>query len=159
MSTSPANAFVALGADLGDRAANLQMRGRESWCDRWSGGSGGFVVSGKPGGWWACGFACISQCGGAHFAHNAGAARIALRRLLEIEKNLGRQRGKWGPRVIDLDLLIVEDQVVCSEDLIVPHPRLHERYFVLKPLAEIAPGLVVPGMDQTVDFEALNGQS
>jgi 2-amino-4-hydroxy-6-hydroxymethyldihydropteridine diphosphokinase len=67
--------------------------------------------------------------------------------LLEIERALGRTREgpRFGPRTIDLDLLLYGDEVVEEPGLALPHPRLHERRFVLEPLAEVAPGLVVPG--------------
>jgi hypothetical protein len=60
---------------------------------------------------------------------------------------LGRVRDgrRWGPRTIDLDLLVYGDAVVDEPGLAVPHPRLHERAFVLEPLAELAPSLFVPG--------------
>jgi 3-oxoacyl-[acyl-carrier protein] reductase len=65
--------------------------------------------------------------------------------LLAIEQQLGRVRQERdGPRTIDLDLLLYGDLVLADERLIVPHPRLHERLFVLQPLAQIAPGLVHP---------------
>jgi 2-amino-4-hydroxy-6-hydroxymethyldihydropteridine diphosphokinase len=70
----------------------------------------------------------------------------ALLRVLQgIERELGRQRLiHWGPRVIDLDVLLYGDAVLNSPELIVPHPRLYERSFVLSPLAEIAPDHVHP---------------
>ncbi len=73
--------------------------------------------------------------------------RALLDRLLEIERNLGRRRDgpPKGPRTIDLDLLVYGDEVVEEPGLRVPHPRLHERRFALEPLAELDPGLVVPG--------------
>ena len=74
-----------------------------------------------------------------------------LRECLRIERLCGRERlERWGPRTLDLDILAYEDRVVCSAGLIIPHPRLHERAFVLLPLAEIAPDLVVPGGAATV---------
>ena len=73
-------------------------------------------------------------------------ARQLLWNLHLIEKRLGRVRTqRWGPRTIDLDLLLYGDEVIDEPELHVPHPRLHERSFVLEPLAELAPGLVVPG--------------
>src|SRR5207253_8220105 len=58
--------------------------------------------------------------------------------LLSIERKLGRERGeRWGPRSIDLDLLLYGDQTIETTELIVPHPRMHERRFVLAPAAEI----------------------
>ena len=74
-------------------------------------------------------------------------ARDLLALLLEIERRLGRTREgpRFGPRTIDLDLLLHGDAVIDEPGLTVPHPRMHERRFVLEPLAELAPGLVVPG--------------
>ena len=73
-------------------------------------------------------------------------ARELLEVVLEIERSLGRVRGeRWGPRVIDLDLLVFGDEVVDEPGLHVPHPRLHERRFALEPLVELDPELEVPG--------------
>ena len=73
--------------------------------------------------------------------------RRLLDRLLEVERTLGRMRdgARFGPRTIDLDLLLYGSEMVAEPGLTVPHPRLHERRFVLEPLAELEPGLVVPG--------------
>jgi 2-amino-4-hydroxy-6-hydroxymethyldihydropteridine diphosphokinase len=73
--------------------------------------------------------------------------RAFLDRLLGIERDLGRLRlgPRWGPRTIDLDLLLHGDAVVDEPGLTVPHPRLHERLFVLEPLAELDPALEIPG--------------
>jgi 2-amino-4-hydroxy-6-hydroxymethyldihydropteridine diphosphokinase len=68
-----------------------------------------------------------------------------LRRLKEIEKALGREdRGRWGPREIDLDLLLYGDLVMEEDGLVLPHPELHRRRFVLEPLCELAPELIHP---------------
>jgi 2-amino-4-hydroxy-6-hydroxymethyldihydropteridine diphosphokinase len=74
-------------------------------------------------------------------------ARELLELLLAVEQRFGRVRapGEHGPRTLDLDLLLYGDEVIEEPGLTVPHPRLHERRFVLEPLAELAPGLVVPG--------------
>jgi 2-amino-4-hydroxy-6-hydroxymethyldihydropteridine diphosphokinase len=74
-------------------------------------------------------------------------ARALLDRLLEIEQRFGRVRipGEHGPRTLDLDLLLYGDEAIDEPGLTVPHPRLHQRRFVLEPLAELAPGLLVPG--------------
>jgi 2-amino-4-hydroxy-6-hydroxymethyldihydropteridine diphosphokinase len=69
-----------------------------------------------------------------------------LKALLAIESRLGRVRDiHWGPRTIDLDLIIVDDEKIDSPDLVLPHPRAHERRFVLEPWAEIDPDAVLPG--------------
>lgn len=69
-----------------------------------------------------------------------------LARCLEVEQQLGRTRSeKWGPRVIDLDVLVYRDIVMATPALVLPHPHITERAFVLRPLADIAPDLVVKG--------------
>jgi 2-amino-4-hydroxy-6-hydroxymethyldihydropteridine diphosphokinase len=75
------------------------------------------------------------------------AARELLDLLLALEQRFGRVRvpGERGPRTLDLDLLLYGREEIDEPGLSVPHPRLHERRFVLEPLAELAPGLVVPG--------------
>jgi 2-amino-4-hydroxy-6-hydroxymethyldihydropteridine diphosphokinase len=76
------------------------------------------------------------------------AARELLGRLLDIERRLGRVRGdgpRFGPRTIDLDLLLYGKETIDEPGLQVPHPRLAERRFALEPLAELDPGLEVPG--------------
>ncbi|MDX6466827.1 MAG: 2-amino-4-hydroxy-6-hydroxymethyldihydropteridine diphosphokinase [Gaiellaceae bacterium] len=75
-------------------------------------------------------------------------ARELLSLLLEVERRFGRSREgvpAQGPRTLDLDLLLYGDLVLAEPGLQVPHPRLHERAFVLEPLAELAPGLEIPG--------------
>ncbi len=73
-------------------------------------------------------------------------ARELLERLLAVERELGRERvgPRYGPRTIDLDLLLYGDAEIVEPGLVVPHPRLAERAFVLEPLAELAPDLVLP---------------
>jgi 2-amino-4-hydroxy-6-hydroxymethyldihydropteridine diphosphokinase len=71
-------------------------------------------------------------------------ARSLLERCIAVEERLGRVRGvKWGPRIIDLDVLIYDDAVINSPDLIVPHPHIAARAFVLVPLADIAPSVKI----------------
>ena len=73
-------------------------------------------------------------------------ARELLESLLMIERGLGRERGlRWGPRTIDLDLLLFGGESLDEPGLTIPHPRLHERRFVLEPLADLDPELEVPG--------------
>jgi 2-amino-4-hydroxy-6-hydroxymethyldihydropteridine diphosphokinase len=77
--------------------------------------------------------------------------RRLLKILKQIEEELGREETyRWGPRTIDLDILFYDDLVLDTPDLTVPHPLLHEREFVLLPLAEIAPDKVHPVMKKTV---------
>jgi 2-amino-4-hydroxy-6-hydroxymethyldihydropteridine diphosphokinase len=83
--------------------------------------------------------------------------RELLDALLEVERELGRVRGegpRFGPRPIDLDLLLHGDLVLDEPGLVVPHPRLHERLFALEPLAELDPALVVPGRGAVEDLRA-----
>lgn len=73
--------------------------------------------------------------------------RELLSALQKIERSLGRapSERRWGPRVIDLDLLLAGKTVMLSDELTLPHPRMHERAFVLLPLAELEPELDIPG--------------
>ena len=96
----------------------------------------------------------------------ANQAQTLLSELLEIERNMGRKRAMpYGPRVIDIDLLLFGDLVITQSkedskdkdrsiadrcDIIVPHPRLHLRRFVLQPLCEIAPNLIHPVLRKTI---------
>ena len=71
--------------------------------------------------------------------------------LLNIEKELKRERIiKWGPRTIDLDVLLYDDIVTSNEEIIIPHPRMHERTFVLKPLSDIAPFVLHPILNKRI---------
>jgi 2-amino-4-hydroxy-6-hydroxymethyldihydropteridine diphosphokinase len=80
--------------------------------------------------------------------------RDLLERLLEVERRLGRTREgpRYGPRTIDLDLLVFGDREVAEPGLTVPHPRLAERAFALEPLAELAPELDIPGRGRVSDL-------
>ena len=82
------------------------------------------------------------------------APRELLDRMLAAERELGRRRDgpRFGPRTIDLDLLLYGDEEIDEPGLIVPHPRLAERRFVLEPLHELDPGLVVPGRGRVSDL-------
>ena len=76
------------------------------------------------------------------------APRDLLARMQSIDRRLGRDHAaemRWGPRPVDLDLLAYDDVILNEPDLTLPHPRLHERAFVLVPLAELAPDFHVPG--------------
>lgn len=80
----------------------------------------------------------------------SGSAVDLLEGLLAVEAKLGRVRQeKWGPRVLDLDLLLFGNKIIELSQLKVPHPEMHRRAFVLIPLAELAPDLVIPGIAKT----------
>lgn len=74
-----------------------------------------------------------------------------LERLQAIERRLGRRPSpqRWAPRPIDLDILLYDDRIVQEPDLCVPHPRMHERRFVLEPLCQLAPDIVHPILQKT----------
>jgi len=143
-----ADAYVGLGSNLGDRAALLAEALR-----RLKTSEGVELVAVSP-------FADTEPVGGPpgqpRFLNAVAHLRVRLSpealldRLLGVEEALGRLRAeRWGPRTIDLDLLLYDDVVRRGERLTLPHPRMHERRFVLEPLAAIAPGVVHPVLGRT----------
>ena len=89
------------------------------------------------------------------------AAVELLRRLQSLERRLGRVPSpRFGPRAIDIDILYYGDEIIDRPELQVPHPRLHERLFVLRPLSEIAPDFRHPQIEKTTRemIEALNSR-
>ena len=81
--------------------------------------------------------------------------RELLDALLAVEREHGRERReRWGPRTIDLDLLLYGDETIDEPGLTVPHPRLHERRFALEPLLDLDPELAIPGRGRVVDVLA-----
>ncbi len=71
--------------------------------------------------------------------------------IQETENTLGRERGiEWGPRTIDIDILLYEDEIISDDKLQIPHPLLHERLFILQPLAEIAPEAIHSTLEKTI---------
>ncbi|HSX61212.1 MAG TPA: 2-amino-4-hydroxy-6-hydroxymethyldihydropteridine diphosphokinase [Tahibacter sp.] len=82
--------------------------------------------------------------------------RALLDELLRIERDAGRVRdgARWGPRALDLDILLYGEDIICAAALRVPHPYLAQRAFVLAPLAEIASECVVPGQGRVADLLA-----
>jgi 2-amino-4-hydroxy-6-hydroxymethyldihydropteridine diphosphokinase len=75
-------------------------------------------------------------------------AETLLHQCLQVEKDLGREREfRWGPRIIDLDILLYNQENIETEKLIVPHPRMHERAFVLVPLAELSQTIKHPKLE------------
>ena len=83
-------------------------------------------------------------------------AHALLAALLQLEREAGRVRDgqRWGPRALDLDILLYGDDIICATGLSVPHPHLAQRAFVLLPLAEIAAARMVPGMRSVADLLA-----
>lgn len=83
--------------------------------------------------------------------NTALAAKKVLEKIFSIEHKMGRVRAqKWAQRIIDIDILFYNHEVINEKDLIVPHPFIHERRFTLVPLVEIAPGLVHPVLKRTM---------
>jgi 2-amino-4-hydroxy-6-hydroxymethyldihydropteridine diphosphokinase len=147
--STPINAYIGIGSNLGDRQKNIR-----SAVDRLKHTQGIHVLS-------VSSMLENPAVGGPPDSppfFNAAAkiettlgSHALLHQLLEIEKGLGRDRRvKWEPRLIDLDLLLYGDQIVSSQELVVPHPLMHERAFVLRPLAEIAPDAVHPTLQMTI---------
>lgn len=145
----PTKAYVGIGSNLGDRAGNLLLAVR------------GMTHAAMP-------VICLSSIYEtapvsdvaqppflnmvAEIGNHLPTPQQMMARLLRIEFALGRTREiKDGPRTIDLDLLFYGDMESDTEFLRLPHPRLHERRFVLEPLAEIAPRLVHPVLDRSVE--------
>jgi 2-amino-4-hydroxy-6-hydroxymethyldihydropteridine diphosphokinase len=138
-------AYVGLGANLGDREATI----REALAE----------LSAAP----ALQVVAVSALretdpvgyldqppflNGAAALETALTPQELLTLLLDVERRLGRVRGdgpRFGPRTLDLDLLLYGAERLVEPDLVLPHPRLHERAFVLEPLAELDPWLEVPG--------------
>jgi 2-amino-4-hydroxy-6-hydroxymethyldihydropteridine diphosphokinase len=143
-SGSPARAFIGLGSNLGDRETTLGAA-----LGRLAAQDGIDVVAVST-------FRETDPVGNVdqpRFINAAAELRTILgpvqllERLLEVERGLGRDRsreGRWGPRTLDLDLLLYGDETIEEPGLTVPHPRLAERAFVLEPLLELDPGLSLP---------------
>ncbi len=144
---NPPPVFLGLGSNLGDREgaieAALRTLAERGFSTRLR--SSNWLtepVGGPPQGWFV-----NAVAGG----DTALAPRDLLQACLDTERTLGRVRGERnGPRTIDVDLLFFGDETISEPGLVVPHPRLAERRFVLAPLAEIAPHLVHPVLGQTV---------
>lgn len=142
-------AYIALGSNLGDRRANL-LAGLERL------GQHPGIHVGK-----VSTFHETTPVGGpagqAPYLNAVAKIQTALEPrallsvLLDVERSLGRVRGERNlPRTLDLDLLLYDQLLLRDKNLTLPHPRLHERWFVLAPLAEIAPDLVHPSLGQTM---------
>ena len=140
-------AFIGIGSNLGDRRNNCveaverlkELRECEFIrCSRWYLTS---PIGVEDQEWFVNGVACL----GAEVS-----ARDLLGKLLSIEALMGRVRAeKWGPRVIDLDLLLYGMDIVNEADLTIPHPHMPLRRFVLAPLAEVDPDVIHPVLAKT----------
>ena len=140
-------AYVALGSNLGDRAGNLLLAVRGMM-------EAAMVVTRVSSIYETQPVSEVEQPPFLNMVVEVGnplpAPEQVMARLLRIEYALGRIRDlKDGPRTIDLDLLLYGDLKSNTEFLKLPHPRLHERRFVLEPLAEIAPHLTLPTLKTT----------
>ncbi len=144
-------AYVGLGANLGAREETIrraiELLGREDEVDVVAVSR---VRETDPVG-------VIDQprfLNGAVVVDTALAPRDLLDVLLRIERQLGRVRDgtRWGPRTIDLDLLVYGDEEIDQPGLTIPHPRLGERRFALEPLAEVDPELVIPGLGRVSEL-------
>ena len=142
-------AFLSLGTNLGDRLANLQTALRllcsydEIIVEKLSS-----IYETDPVGY-------TDQPAFLNMVIQVSTSLSAeglLELCLSIEQDLGRMREfKWGSRIIDLDILLYNQDNIKSEKLIVPHPRMHERAFVLVPLIEIAPDICSPESDMPLE--------
>lgn len=140
---APARAFIAFGANLGDPRSSYEHACAalaalpDTTLERRSSlyRSAPIGVEGQP-----------DYVNGVIELRTRIAPAALLARLLEIEREAGRVRdGHCAPRTLDLDLLLYDQRVIREPDLEVPHPRMHQRAFVLLPLAEIAPDAAIPG--------------
>ncbi len=143
--------FIGIGSNVGDRQGYMDLARRElSQLPRTRLVRFSSIIETAPVG-------PVAQ--GAFF--NAAAeletsldAFALLDALAAIEVKAGREpraaRVKWGPRTLDLDILLFGEQVISHDELVVPHPLLHERGFVLKPLAELDPDIVHPLLEMRI---------
>jgi len=148
-----ARAYVGLGANLGDREATIR-RAVELLAEQ-----DGIEVQAVSNLRETDPVGLENQpmfLNGAAALETTVAPRALLETLLRVERELGRVRDgvRFGPRPIDLDLLLYGDEVVDEPGLTIPHPRLHERAFALEPLAELDPTLAIPGHGRVSDVLA-----
>lgn len=142
-------AYIALGSNLGDRRENLRTALKElDSLPTIDIGRVSSVYETAP----------VGMTEQPKFLNMAAeistslSAHELLEAMLQVENQMGRERTvRWGPRVIDLDLLVYGSSQIDMPGLIVPHPRLQERAFVLRPLMEIAPNLILPGDGESVE--------
>lgn len=145
-STMPSRAHLSLGSNVGDRAAQLRSAlARLETSGRVVAVSSFYEtepveLTQQP--WFL-------NCAAA--LETSQTPQQLMASILRIEQAMGRQRlQKKGPRTIDIDILLFDDAVVNSPEVTVPHPALHQRRFVLEPLAEIAPDVLHPVLNKTI---------
>lgn len=145
--SADADAVVALGSNIGDKVANITRavellaqdgniditaRSRDYRTPPWGNTDQDWFVN-----------ACVA-------VKTSLGPHALLKRCLEVETQMGRERNeKWGPRVIDLDVLVYGDVTLADDDLTLPHPHITKRAFVLAPLADVSPQTEIDG--KTVD--------
>ncbi len=149
------NVFISIGSNLGKRVSNIRrsieglgktpleisVAGKSSFYETepWGNQKQGLFIN------------CVVEI------KTILSPQALLARLKEIEAFLGRTTNeRWGPRTIDLDIIFFGRSVVNEKDLMIPHPELHKRAFVLKPLSELCPGFIHPLLGLSVE-ELLNG--
>ncbi len=146
-------AYLLIGGNLGDRAAYLQLAVKhiEALCGKITSSSSIYET------------AAWGNTNQPAFYNQAiqlmtpMAPEDLLEQLLAIELEMGRVRSqKYGPRTIDLDILLIDDKVLDTPNLTIPHPQLQHRRFALLPLTEIAPSLHHPVLDKTVSELLVN---
>jgi len=142
-------AYIALGSNLGDRRASIEgavqrLRSAPGVISvRLSSLHETQAVGGPPGQG-----PYLNAAARIETSHEPEAL---LELLLAVERELGRvRRERWGPRIIDLDLLLFDDRMIDTPGLTVPHPRMHERRFVLEPLAEIGGAVIDPRSGRSI---------
>lgn len=140
-------AYLGLGSNMGDRAANLRNAVRLLSEESVTITARSRIYETLP-----VGDTSQERFYNAAIGVETGTTpRALLDRCLEIETMMGRVRtARRGPRIIDIDILMCDGAVIDAEQLTVPHPRMHERAFVLKPLADIAPDAVHPILDLSI---------
>lgn len=144
-------AYIAMGANLGDRAATLAAAAEQlGRIDGVTVTAVSALIETAPVGGPADQPAYLN---GAVAAETTLTPERLLAELQSIEREFGRDRGaeaRWGPRTCDLDILLMDDVVMDTPELTIPHPRLHERAFVLGPLMELAPAARHPVLNRTI---------
>jgi GTP cyclohydrolase-4 len=145
MTADLVTAYLSLGSNLGNRQANLDMA-LKLLSERMKMGKVSSMYDTEP----------MGNTNQPRFLNLACevSTRLTPEGLLALTKGIERKMGRYSrsgePRTIDIDIVLYGDQVIDTPDLVVPHPKMAERSFVLMPLAEIAPDLVHPVLKKTI---------